>query len=80
MASNTRRQPHRREEDNLRAEIARLRESKGISQRELSTKLGLHPMTIGKIERGERSVSVIELIDISILLEIDAAALLRSIL
>lgn len=78
MASNTRRQPHRREEDNLRAEIARLRESKGISQRELSTKLGLHPMTVGKIERGERSVSVMELVDISEALDVTPFELLTS--
>lgn len=51
-----------------------------MSQRQLSQALGWHPMTIGKIERGERSVSVIELIDIAARLRISARELLRACL
>jgi len=51
----------RGEEDRLRSAIAMEREKREISQRELSIGLGWHPATIGKIERGERRVSVIEL-------------------
>lgn len=63
-----RRQPLAPEEDRLREIIAHLRVEKGFSQRELSAKLGMHPMTIGKIERGERALAVIELIRIAELL------------
>lgn len=45
--------------------IAEARLKARLSQRAVSQKLGLHPMTIGKIERGERSVGARELIDIA---------------
>ena len=77
MAQGRRKLPIRIEEDRLRAAIAEVREGKGISQRELSTKLGLHPMTVGKIERGERSVSVVELLDISHALGVDPIGLIK---
>jgi imidazolonepropionase-like amidohydrolase len=55
----------RTEEDRLRAAIAQQRERLKLSQRGLSVSLGWHPATVGKIERGERRVTVIELIDLS---------------
>ena len=58
------------------AAIAKLREARAISQRELSAKLGLHPATVGKIERGERSVAVIELIRIAEALAVTPQSLL----
>lgn len=51
-----------------------------MSQRQLSQALGWHPMTIGKIERGERSVSVIELIDIATALRVIPRDLLKACL
>lgn len=71
-----RRQPLHLEEDRLREAIARLRAERGLSQRHLSSKLGWHPMTIGKIERGDRSVAVIELIHIARILQVDPLQML----
>ncbi|MBI1333754.1 MAG: helix-turn-helix domain-containing protein [Armatimonadetes bacterium] len=65
------------EENRLRLGIAKIREESRVSQRQLSELLGLHPMTIGKIERGERAISVIELIRIAEVLQKSPADLIR---
>ena len=75
-----RKQPLRKEEDCLRSSLAQRRQDRGLSQRGLSDLLGWHPATIGKIERGDRSVSVIELVDIAAVLGIDPLALLGACL
>ena len=72
--------PLSEEEHRLREAIAVLREKREMSQRHLSTLLGWHPMTIGKIERGERGVAVIELISIAYALNTTPVSLLESAL
>jgi transcriptional regulator with XRE-family HTH domain len=68
----------REEEDALRLAIAQLRGRRKLSQRQLSALLGWHHATIGKIERGDRSVTVIELIDIAKALDVEPAVLLSA--
>ncbi|TDG24285.1 XRE family transcriptional regulator [Paraburkholderia silviterrae] len=41
--------------------LRKARESAGLSQVELATKLGLTQSTVGKCERGERRLDIIEL-------------------
>lgn len=67
------------EEDVLRQALAGLRSKAGLSQRALSEKLGMHPMVIGKIERGERSVSVLELVLIARVLSTSATEILGAL-
>ncbi|MBL8087465.1 MAG: helix-turn-helix transcriptional regulator [Chthonomonas sp.] len=80
MPGQHRRQPLHEEEHRLRGAISRLRGEQGLSQRQLSTRLGWHPMTVGKIERGERGVAVIELIAIAGALGVSPVDLLLSAL
>ena len=70
----------RTEEDRLRAAIAQQRERLELSQRGLSVSLGWHPATVGKIERGERRITVIELIDLSKALGMEPEKLLATCL
>jgi len=70
----------RAEEDRLRAALKAQREKRELSQRQLSITLGWHPAAIGKIERGERRVSVIELLDIARALDLDPEVLLMACL
>ena len=76
MAGQHRKQPLTEEENRLRLAIAKIREAKRVSQRQLSEQLDLHPMTVGKIERGERAISVIELIRIAEALQMSPADLI----
>ncbi len=76
MAGQHRKQPLTEEENRLRLAIAKIREDSRISQRQLSERLDLHPMTVGKIERGERAISVIELIRIAEVLQMSPADLI----
>lgn len=52
------------ETERLLASLVAARVRRGLSQRALSQTLGLHPATMGKIERGERAIQVSELVDI----------------
>lgn len=56
--------------------LAEERERAGLSQRQLSVRLGMHPMTIGKIERGERRIDLVEFIDICEALGLEPGATL----
>lgn len=61
----------------LQGLIRRARESRGLSQRALSAKLGRMSSYVQKIENGERRVDVIEFLRICDLLEVDEAAMLK---
>lgn len=59
------------------AKIALERKSKGLSQKELAEKIGTAQCLITEYERGERSMSVVRLLEISKVLGIDAAELMK---
>ena len=60
--------------------IARAREERGVSQRELAARLKRLHSVIGMIERGGRQVTVPELIAIAEALQFDPAELFRRVL
>ena len=64
--------------DRLIQAIAAARTARGVSQRALSGMLGVHPLTIARLERGERSLDVIELMDIATALGMDPVELLQA--
>ena len=63
----------------LIAALANLRRAKGLSQAETAAKLGRPQSFVAKIERGERRLDVIELIDLVDVLEGDLAALIEHV-
>ena len=54
------------------------REERAMSQRALSKAVGLYPMSIMSFERGERELTVLELIDIAKALGVDPIELFRA--
>lgn len=69
--------------DDLRAivaALASLRQKRGVSQRELSRRLGLHVMTVSKIESGFRNLTLPEFLDIARELGSDPKEVLRAAL
>lgn len=61
------------------AAIRRIRESLEISQEELATRSSLHRTYIGSVERGERNVSLENILRISSALGVTASFLLEGI-
>lgn len=59
--------------------LAAVRQKRGVSQRELSTRLDLHPMTIMQIENGGRNLTLVEFFDIARALETDPIEMLRGV-
>jgi len=55
---------------NIGRNIRKYREQKGWSQEELAFECGLHRTYIGSIERGERNITVLNLITIQNKLEV----------
>ena len=49
-----------------------------MSQRSLSKAVGLYPMSIMSFERGERELSVLELVDIARTLDVDPVDLFKA--
>ena len=52
----------------------------GVSQRQLSALLGLNEVTVGRIERGVRRMSVTEFLQICTILDLSPVELLKSVL
>jgi len=63
----------------LGAEIKRRRLDLGISQEELAAICGLHRTYIGSVERGDRNVSLYNIISIANALKCKPSVLLRSV-
>jgi ribosome-binding protein aMBF1 (putative translation factor) len=68
------------EADALLATIQKAREAAGVSQRELARRLNFHPTVLGKIERGERVLDVIEFVALAQALDIDPLELMGNYL
>lgn len=59
--------------------IQRLRQAKGISQEDLAHQAGLHRTYLGMVERGERNITIINLLRITTALDIDAALIVSGL-
>jgi transcriptional regulator with XRE-family HTH domain len=64
----------------MRAVLKQLRKDKGMSQRQLSAKLGRAPSFFGRFERGDRTLEVFEFVESVALLGEDPVEVLRSVL
>ncbi|MBS0477858.1 MAG: helix-turn-helix transcriptional regulator [Proteobacteria bacterium] len=60
--------------------IKSVRETKGISQRELARRLGKHPSFVNKTEQFERRLDILEFVAIAKALDMNAVTLLKTIL
>lgn len=59
--------------------VRRLRMQRGWSQEEFASLIGIHRTYIGGIERGERNPTLTMIVRLATALEVDAAALVRSL-
>jgi len=63
----------------LGARIRELRNALGLSQEELAERAGLHRTYLGAVERGERNVSLDNILAISRALGVTASDLLKGV-
>ncbi|MGL5066045.1 MAG: helix-turn-helix domain-containing protein [Microcoleus sp.] len=59
--------------------VRTLRKARGLSQEQLAEKTGLHRTYIGGIERGERNVSLINIVRLAKALDVPPSDLLQGI-
>lgn len=57
--------------------LATQRKKLGLSQRAVSTKLNWHPMTMHRIEAGQRGIEVVELLELCRALGLNLAGIVR---
>lgn len=63
----------------LREALADARRLRGVTQVDLSDRLGKPQSYVSKLERGERRIDLIEVFEIAEALEVDALALIASV-
>jgi transcriptional regulator with XRE-family HTH domain len=56
--------------------VRKLREERGVSQEVFATQVGVHRTYMGSVERGERNVTLLNVLRIAAALDITAADLL----
>jgi transcriptional regulator with XRE-family HTH domain len=61
------------------ARVRVLRLAAGLSQEDLAARSGMHRTYVGAVERGERNISLINIIRMSRALSVDAGALLSGL-
>jgi DNA-binding XRE family transcriptional regulator len=71
--------PRTRQLRTLGATIRQFRKGAGMSQEELAEKADLHPVYVGKVERGEQWISLHALLRVAAALRIRAADLLKDV-
>lgn len=59
--------------------VQSLRHEQNLSQEELAAKAGLHRTYIGMIERGEKNITLTNILKVSIALDTNASKLLENI-
>jgi transcriptional regulator with XRE-family HTH domain len=59
--------------------VRALRERLGISQEELAYRAGLHRTYVGDVERGERNISLLNIVQIAAALEVPPSELLQDL-
>jgi transcriptional regulator with XRE-family HTH domain len=59
--------------------LKRLRQIKGLSQERLAELAGLHRTYVGGVERGERNISLLNLVRLSRVLEVSITELVEGI-
>ena len=78
MRTKAERAHGRPEKERLIAAVKAAREAAGVSQRGLSVAIGAHPMTIHRLERGERTLDFLEIVDIALALGMEPVDLFRA--
>jgi transcriptional regulator with XRE-family HTH domain len=64
----------------LRDFLTEARKSQGLSQEALAEKLGRLQTFVSKYERGERRLDVVELLDVTDALQLDASKLIKQLM
>lgn len=67
----------RDERQRLVEHLAAQRKKLGFSQRALSTAMGWHPMTVHRIESGQRGIEIVELLELCTALHLEVAEAVR---
>jgi transcriptional regulator with XRE-family HTH domain len=57
--------------------IVQLRREQGVSQKRLAAAIGVDPSSMNRIEKGERAVSVVELVGVADFFGVSAESILR---
>lgn len=63
----------------IAAALTEARRAKGLTQAEVASALGRKQPFIANIERGERRVDLVELIDLATILDLDIATLIATL-